>query len=178
MIAGKGAGVPPWHAACNLSFSRHVDALEEEETMSLNVSLLRESFDLVVERSPKLTHRFYEILFERYPQTVHMFPSGRRARQEGMLTEALVAVLDHLEDAPWLTGTLHALGAKHLDYGVTDEMYGWVGDALLRTLAEVCADDWTPETQAAWSAAFGAIASLMQEGAHLALAHTERRSVG
>lgn len=144
--------------------------------MSLNVKLLRGSFDLVVERSPNLTHRFYEILFERYPQTVAMFPEGRRTRQEGMLTEALVAVMDHLEDAPWLTNTLHALGAKHVAYGVTDEMYGWVGDALLRTLAEVCGNDWSPETEAAWAAAFGAIASLMQEGARLEDAPTERRA--
>jgi len=134
--------------------------------MSLNVKLLRESFDLVVERSPKLTHRFYEILFERYPQTQAMFPTGRRGRQEEMLTEALVAVLDHLEDAPWLTGTLQALGAKHVDYGVTDEMYGWVGDSLLRTLAEVAGKDWNPELESAWAGAFGAIASIMQQGAH------------
>src|SRR6185369_268617 len=66
---------------------------EEQQHMSLDVKLLRESFDVVVERSPNLTHRFYEILFERYPQTRHMFPEGRRSRQEGMLTEALVAVL-------------------------------------------------------------------------------------
>jgi hemoglobin-like flavoprotein len=133
--------------------------------MSLNVQLLRQSFELVVERSPNLTHRFYEILFERYPQTEPMFPKNRRARQEGMLTEALVAVLDHLEDAPWLTGTLQALGAKHLDYGVTDEMYGWVGDALLRTLAEVAGDAWTPALAEAWGDAYGAIARLMQAGA-------------
>jgi hemoglobin-like flavoprotein len=148
--------------------------------MSLNVTLLRTSFDMVVERSPQLTHRFYEILFERYPQTQSMFPAGRRSRQEGMLTEALVAVLDHLEDAPWLTSTLHGLGAKHVDYGVTDEMYGWVGDALLRTLAEVAGDAWSPELEQAWGAAFGAIASLMQEGARLsgAGADTERRAAG
>ena len=146
--------------------------------MSLNVQLLRESFEIVVERSPNLTHRFYEILFERYPQTQQMFPAGRRASQEGMLTNALVAVMDHLEDAPWLTGTLHALGAKHVSYGVTDEMYGWVGDALLRTLAEVAGNDWSPELEAAWAAAFGAIAGLMQEGARLSGAETERRAVG
>jgi len=133
--------------------------------MSLNVELLRQSFELVAERSPNLTHRFYEILFERYPQTEHMFPKNRRARQEGMLTEALVAVLDHLEDALWLTGTLQALGAKHMDYGVTDEMYGWVGDALLRTLAEVAGDAWTPALAEAWGDAYGAIAGLMQAGA-------------
>jgi hemoglobin-like flavoprotein len=133
--------------------------------MSLNVKLLRESFDLVAERSPHLTHRFYEILFERYPQTQHMFPEDRRSRQEGMLTEALVAVLDHLEDAPWLTEALHALGAKHVDYGVTEEMYGWVGDALLRTLGETAGEAWNSELESAWATAYGVIASLMQEGA-------------
>jgi hemoglobin-like flavoprotein len=138
--------------------------------MSLNVQLLRDSFDVVVERSPRLTHRFYEILFERYPATQGMFPPHRRERQEGMLTEALVAVLDHLEDAPWLVGALHALGAKHLDYGVTPEMYGWVGDALLRTLAEAAGKDWSPELEAAWAEAYGAIAGLMQEGAKQAQA--------
>lgn len=138
--------------------------------MSLNVQLLRGSFDLVVERSPRLTHRFYEILFERYPQTLAMFPPHRRERQEGMLTEALVAVLDHLEDAPWLQSALHALGAKHLDYGVTPEMYDWVGDALLRTLAEAAGDAWSPDLKAAWAAAYGAISGLMQEGAKQARA--------
>jgi hemoglobin-like flavoprotein len=138
--------------------------------MSLNVKLLRESFELVVEKSPQLTHRFYEILFERYPQTQNLFPPARRSRQEGMLTEALVAVMDHLEDAPWLTSTLHGLGAKHVDYGVTDEMYGWVGDALLRALAEAAGDAWSPELEKAWGDAFGAIAGLMQEGARLSAA--------
>jgi hemoglobin-like flavoprotein len=133
--------------------------------MGLNVKVLRESFELVVERSPNVTRRFYEILFERYPQTREMFPESRRSNQEAMLTEALVAVMDHLEDAPWLSSTLQGLGAKHVSYGVTDEMYGWVGDSLLRTLAEVAGPAWSPETEQAWSDAYGAIAGLMQAGA-------------
>ncbi len=133
--------------------------------MALNVKVLRESFELVVERSPNVTRRFYEILFERYPQTREMFPESRRANQEAMLTGALVAVIDHLEDAPWLTSTLQGLGAKHVAYGVTDEMYGWVGDSLLRTLAEVAGPAWSAEIEQAWSEAYGAIAGLMQAGA-------------
>jgi hemoglobin-like flavoprotein len=78
------------------------------------------------------------------------------------LTSALVAVLDHLEDAPWLQTTLGALGAKHVGYGVTREMYDWVGASLLATLAEVAGPAWTPDLQGAWSEAYGAIASLMQ----------------
>jgi hemoglobin-like flavoprotein len=130
--------------------------------MALNASLLRGSFELVTSRQPQLVHRFYEILFERYPQVKPLFGRNSAARQEEMLTAALVAVLDHLEDAAWLTSTLKQLGAKHRDYSVTAEMYGWVGASLLATLAEVAGPDWTPELAAAWTEAYGAIAGLMQ----------------
>ena len=129
--------------------------------MALNVSLLRESFEVVATANPAFITRFYEVLFERYPQTKGMFPPGGQARQAEMLTGALVAVLDHLEDAPWLQDTLGTLGAKHVGYGVTREMYDWVGASLLATLAEVAGPQWTPELNAAWAEAYGAIVSLM-----------------
>lgn len=134
--------------------------------MALNATLLRESFGLVTERQPRLVQRFYEILFERYPQVRPLFGVRHgRDKQEEMLGAALVAVLDHLEDASWLESTLEGMGAKHVEYGVTQEMYGWVGDSLLATLAEVAGDDWTPAHAAAWTEAYGAIAALMQAGA-------------
>jgi hemoglobin-like flavoprotein len=129
--------------------------------MSLNVNLLRQSFEVVASANPKFVSRFYEILFERYPQARPLFPQNGMARQAEMLTQALVAVLDHLEDAPWLQETLGALGAKHVGYGVTREMYDWVGASLLATLAEVAGPAWTPELQGAWGEAYGAIVSLM-----------------
>ena len=133
--------------------------------MSLDVEVLRSSFDLVVERSPQVMHRFYQVLFERYPRTQAMFVPERRQNQEAMLTQALVAVMDHLDDAPWLVSTLHGLGAKHVSYGVTPEMYDWVGECLLATLAEACAGDWTRQVEGAWIEAYGAISSLMKAGA-------------
>jgi hemoglobin-like flavoprotein len=136
--------------------------------MSLNVALLRTSFDLVVEKAPDLTARFYVNLFALYPQTKHMFTPSRQKEQENMLTQALVAVLDHLEDAPWLATTLRGLGARHVNYGVSDEMYDWVGHSLLVTLEEVAGDAWSDELKEAWSAAFGAISGLMKEGARAA----------
>ncbi|KYG07008.1 globin domain-containing protein [Sorangium cellulosum] len=133
--------------------------------MGLNVGLLRESFELVIEREPNLTHRFYGILFSRYPQVKPLFGRNSREHQEKMLAEALVAVIDRLEDASWLEEKLMAMGAKHVDYGVTDEMYPWVADALITAMSEVAAADWTPAHREAWSDALGAIASLMQRGA-------------
>ncbi|HET9442236.1 MAG TPA: globin domain-containing protein [Acidimicrobiales bacterium] len=131
--------------------------------MALDVELLRSSFALVAEREPQLTIRFYEILFDRYPQVRPLFGVWNR-NQAQMLQDALMAVVDHLEDAPWLASTLAGLGRTHLDYGVTPEMFAWVGECLLATLADVAGRDWTPALEAAWAEAYGAVAGLMQEG--------------
>lgn len=133
--------------------------------MSLDVVLLRESFEMVVERAPDVTRRFYDVFFERYPQVRPMFGRNSRAQQEQMLTKALVAVIDHLEDPTWLGGTLRALGAKHVAYGVTEVMYDWVGECLLATLADVLGDAWTPRVEKAWKEAYAVISGAMIEGA-------------
>jgi hemoglobin-like flavoprotein len=136
--------------------------------MGLNVALLRESFDRVLEREPNLTHRFYDHLFALHPQAKPMFHRSPRATQEKMLADALVSVIDHLEDSPWLVEKLGAMGIKHVDYGVTPEMYPWVGEALVATLAEVSGPDWSDELAREWGAAYGAITSLMLAGARAA----------
>lgn len=146
--------------------------------MSLDVETLRSSFNLVVERNPEVTTRFYEIFFERYPAVKPLF--GKRnaqAVQSKMLTEALVAVLDHIEDAPWLEQQLKALGAKHVSYGVRDEMYGWVGECLIAAMAEVAGSDWSPKIEAAWVAAYGAIAGLAIAGAEAQRQEASARAV-
>lgn len=133
--------------------------------MSLDAEALRTSFELVVGRNPDLTLRFYDHLFALHPEARPLFHRSPREAQAKMLAEALAAVLDHLDDAAWLGATLHAMGAKHVGYGVTAPMYGWVGEALLKTLAEAAGDDWTPRVEGAWVGAFGAIRDLMLAGA-------------
>jgi hemoglobin-like flavoprotein len=133
--------------------------------MTLDPTILRESFDLIIDRRPDLTIRFYEILFERYPALAPMFSRNRRDVQAKMLAGAIAAVLDHLEDAPWLQTTLGGLGAKHVEYGVTGRMYDQVGDALLATLAEVAGAEWTTAVANQWTLAYTAIATMMQAGA-------------
>ena len=133
--------------------------------MHLDIQLLRDSFALVVEREPELTARFYEILFTRYPQARALFGRRSERAQQQMLRDALVAVVDHLEEPAWLQSTLFELGRKHAGYGVTTPMYDWVGESLLATLAEIGADDWTDDHARAWSDAYAVIAGAMQAGA-------------
>jgi hemoglobin-like flavoprotein len=130
----------------------------------MNVTLLRLSFEEIIEREPNLADRFYQILFTKYPQVRPLFRGDTRA-QGKMLAGALGAVMDHLEDAAWLVPTLEALGARHVQYGVTDEMYGWVGESLLGALADVAGADWNVDLIVAWSEAFTFIANTMKAGA-------------
>jgi hemoglobin-like flavoprotein len=78
-----------------------------------------------------------------------------------MLQQALVSVVEPLDDASWLSQQLGALGAKHADDGVTRAMFDWVGEAVLAMLADVLADDWDSAAKTAWSDAYAAIRDLM-----------------
>lgn len=132
--------------------------------MPLDTQLLRSSFQTVIEREQAITPRFYQILFARYPQVRPLFGRNSEQAQQKMLQDALVAVIEHLDDATWLQSTLHALGAKHVDYGVTEMMFDWVGEALLATLAEILDDAWNAELAGAWQEAYAAVAGLMLSG--------------
>jgi hemoglobin-like flavoprotein len=137
--------------------------------MSDRNHLLRDSFAIAVEREPELTERFYALLDARSPHLSVMFRRDR-AEQARMLRVALIAVIDHLDDAPWLADTLGALGARHVGYGVQPAMYNDVGDALVDALAEACGARWTPLHAAAWRAAYRDLAQLMLAGARGAAA--------
>ena len=134
--------------------------------------LIRANLDLVASAAPDLTARFYARLFALHPSLKSLFGRRSAEAQERMLLEAIVAVVDHLEDAAWFEATLGSLGAKHVEYGVRDEMYP------LDTLADVSGEAWTPETAKAWGDAIGAIASTMIAGAERArnAADTGRRT--
>jgi len=135
---------------------------------SLDVPALCDSFRLAVERLPALGDRFYAKLFARHPAIALLFRRNTPRAQSAMFLSTLMSIVDHLEDAPWLAQHLAALGARHADYGITDNMYAWVGSCLLDTLAEGVGPGWTARIQHAWETAYLAICEHMREGVRLA----------
>ena len=71
----------------------------------MDADLLTTSLGIVDTPDDGLTRRFYELLFERYPAVRPMFGPDI-GPQASMLRTAVISVLDHLEDAAWLTDTL------------------------------------------------------------------------
>lgn len=124
--------------------------------------LLSASYELVLQRDAEFPVLFYEILFARHPEVRPLFYRNTLGAQRKMLGQTLMAIVDHYDDPAWLAQTLAPLGKEHVGYGVTTEMYEWVGDALVDAIARVCASDWSAEYEGAWKRAYATIARYMQ----------------
>lgn len=135
----------------------------------MDVEILRTSFRMVDDREPALAERLYQILFSRHPELRPLFGNNSPQKQQTMLYQALVAILDHLEDAFWLEEALKSYGARHAQYGVTEEMYDWFGECLFAALAEIWGPMWTPRLAAAWTEGYRVISGFMKDGARAPL---------
>ncbi|HEV8246600.1 MAG TPA: globin domain-containing protein [Polyangiaceae bacterium] len=133
-------------------------------TPSRRRQLLEESFELALLRDPDFPRLFYEILFREYPATRPMFKRNSLNAQRTMLSKTLMAAVDHIDDEAWLLEHLAPLGAEHVGYGVSPEMYEWMGEALRASIAEVCAEAWTEEHDQAWREAYQIIVKAMRSG--------------
>lgn len=138
--------------------------------MSTNSELIRSSFGAISPNAETLVKRFYEILFERYPQVQALFAHTDHQRQRRMILRSLAVIASNIDDQDFLSDYLFRLGRSHVTHGALPEYYDAVGECLLAAMAEVAADQWTHEIEAAWLAAYGQIKSLMIEGASTQLA--------
>ena len=129
--------------------------------------LIRKSFQ-AVERAPVVAALvFYRRLFELEPRLRWLFKSDIESQAQKLM-EMLGASLGLLDAPERLNDELEALGARHVGYGVRDEHYAIVGQALLDMLAAVLGDTFTAETRAAWVALYQVISATMQRGARAA----------
>ncbi len=133
------------------------------------ICLIEESFAAVAPRGAALVARFYERLFEDYPQVKPMFKTDIHEQQKKLLG-ALALVVENIRKPEKLQPALEQLGIKHNDYDVVPEQYQAVGGTLLKTLAEFAGDVWGSELEDAWGTAYGAISKKMIDSAQLAAA--------
>jgi hemoglobin-like flavoprotein len=133
--------------------------------MAIDKELLRKSFALFVACEPNLTHHFYEVLFARHPALRKLFSRSPMQVQERVFAETIAALVEHIDDVAHLENVLYPLGAKHVEYGATEEKYEWVREALLTTFRHVGCAVWTDELATAWRDAYDLMAKMMLEGA-------------
>ncbi|CAM9337103.1 unnamed protein product [Ectocarpus sp. 4 AP-2014] len=121
---------------------------------------IRRTFALVEPISVQAAGIFYPTLWEVDTSTKPLFKDTDMDKQGEKLMKTLGVAVAMLNKMDTLKPILENLGRKHVDYGVTPEMYPSVGKALLITFEKGLGEECTPLTTNAWTWVFGIISSI------------------
>lgn len=134
--------------------------------MSLNVKALERSLEQIKPVDREFTASFYDKLFEDYPEVKPLFAHSDMFQQRKKLFDALVLVVENINNPNELSQEIKKMGKRHTKYGVLPHHYPWVGSTLLKTFEHYLGTDWTTETSQAWSEAYNLLSQLMSEKAN------------
>ncbi len=126
--------------------------------------IIKLTFAQVMRDRDKVGRMFYDRLFSIAPEVKPLF-KGDIAEQSRKLMDTLALAVGMLRDMPTLVITLEGLARRHVGYGVKDEHYDKVGEALLWTLEKGLGDAFTAQVRDAWTALYVAVAKIMRDSA-------------
>lgn len=128
------------------------------------IELVKESFAKVAPIADQAAALFYGRLFEIAPPLRALFKSDIETQGRKLMAMIGLAVgsLDRLPD---LVPAVEDLGRRHAGYGVKDEHYDVVAEAVLWTLGQGLGDAFTPPVKEAWTSAYALLAGTMKEAA-------------
>ncbi len=107
---------------------------------------------------------FYQRLFELDPKLRPLFQNNIQ-EQSKKLMATLKMVVDGLDYSHELVASIRSLGRRHVQYGVKEQHYDTVGEALLWALQKALGSDFTPEARNAWLTVYNWLAATMKEAA-------------
>lgn len=131
------------------------------------IGLIRMSWDKVLPIAETAADLFYGKLFELDPSLKPLF-KGDMTEQGKKLMTMLNTVVSNLDNLESVIPAAQESGARHAGYGVTDEMYDTVAEALIWTLGQGLGDDFTDELKDAWVAAYVVLSGVMKDAAKAA----------
>lgn len=134
-----------------------------------DIAAVRRTFAAVAPIADTAADLFYGRLFETAPAVRPMFRGDMREQGRKLMATIglVVAALDRLDD---ILPAVRRLAVKHVDYGVTPDLYAVVGAALLWTLEQGLGDAFTDEVRAGWTAAYTLLSDAMIAAAYPAAA--------
>lgn len=125
------------------------------------ITLVQESFKKVAPIADQAAELFYGRLFEIAPQVKPMFANTDIKSQGQKLMATLSVAVKGLSDLDSIVPIVQKLGVTHLKYGVKEEHFPIVAEALLWTLEQGLGDAWNDETKSAWVEAYTLLSGTM-----------------
>ena len=133
------------------------------------IGLIRASWDKVFPIAEQAAELFYGKLFELNPELKPLFKTDLKEQGKKLMImiDTVVKSLDNLEA---VVPAAQESGVRHAGYGVKDEDYNTVAEALLWTLGQGLGDDFTDEVKEAWTEAYVILSTTMKDAAAAAAA--------
>jgi hemoglobin-like flavoprotein len=128
------------------------------------VMLVKSSWEKLIPIADTAAELFYNKLFALDPELRELF-TGNMIDQGRKLMTMINTAVNGLDRLSAIVPAVEELGARHATYGVKDEDYDTVCEALLWTLGTGLGDDFTPEVKAAWSETYNTLADTMKAAA-------------
>lgn len=126
------------------------------------IDLVKSTIPLLETAGVAITEHFYERLFRFNPELKNMFNmrNQQSGRQQFALFSAIAAYAKNIENPSVLAAAIERIAHKHTSFNVQPEHYAIVGHHLIETLRELAPDAFTFDVEAAWTEAYGYLASV------------------
>ena len=111
--------------------------------------LVQSSFMIIAQDALGFSSSFYERLFELAPQVRPLFKNNMQEQQDKLI-KMLGLIINNLYDLNSISVEIARLAQRHASYGVKDEHYQIVTEALVRTIAEHSPEKPDIATLTAW----------------------------
>jgi hemoglobin-like flavoprotein len=130
-----------------------------------NQQRVRQSWAGLEQRGEPFADAFYAQLFRLDPAIHALFAGTDMAAHRRKFVEMMGVLVTTLDQPGDFVAHLAASGRRHVGYGVRDEHYVVVGDALLWALEHCLGPDFDTATKHAWRELYTLIAAVMRRGA-------------
>jgi hemoglobin-like flavoprotein len=127
------------------------------------ITLVKESFALVVPIADTAAELLYNRLFELDPSLRSLF-HGDAGEQRRKLMKAVTVVVQGLDRLEPIMPAILALGRRHAEYGVRPRDIDLGGEALLWSLDQGLGSAFTAEVRDAWAAAYALLGQALKTG--------------
>lgn len=128
------------------------------------IDLVKQSWAEVAPDIDGVASLFYGKLFILNPELKALF-KGDMTEQGRKLMAILNTAINSLEKFETILPAVQDMGVRHINYGVKDEDYDTVGEALIWTLSKGLGDSFTDEVKEAWLTTYTTIATIMKTAA-------------
>lgn len=129
-----------------------------------DIALVRASWARLQPQTDAVAIALYQRMFAEHPEVRPLF-KGEMDEQAHKLMRMINRAVTALDDLEPLDRVIKMMGARHSGYGVEDEDYPKLRDALIATLAEQLGDSFTADTRVAWIKVYDELADMMIDGA-------------